>query len=395
MNLLTFSTLFPNAAMPRHGVFVENRLRHLLASGKVQSRVVAPVPWFPFRHARFGEYANFARAPWQENRHGIDVLHPRYALIPKIGMTAAPWLLARAVRPVLRQIRNEGYDFDIIDAHYFYPDGVAAIMLGSEFNRPVVITARGTDLNLIPKYFWPRRMIQHAAARAAGLITVCQALKDVLVELGVPAERVTVLRNGVDLNLFTPADDRERLRASLGMSGTTLLSVGHLIERKGHDLVIQALTELPQVRLYIAGDGPERNRLGEIARESGVADRVVFLGAVRHEQLRDYYGAADVLVLASSREGWANVLLEAMSCGTPVVASNVWGTPEVVAVPEAGRLMTERTPGALAQAVKDLLNHYPDREATRRYAEGFSWDDTTRGQLTLFERILADGSASA
>lgn len=388
MKLLTFSTLYPNAAMPRHGVFVENRLRHLLASGKVTSRVIAPVPWFPSQNPKFGEYAMFAKTPRTEQRHNISVLHPRYLLLPKIGMTLTPWLMAAAMRPVIRKLLREGMQFDAIDAHYFYPDGVAAVMLGRTFNKPVVITARGTDLNLIPQYPRPRRMIQWAAARAAGMITVCQALKDVLVELGVPAERVTVLRNGVDLKMFQPPQDRTALRRSLNMTGTALLSVGHLIERKGHDLVIRALTNLPDTCLLIAGDGEEESNLRAIAQECGVADRVTFLGAIKHDALRDYYGAVDVLVLASSREGWANVLLEAMACGTPVVASNVWGTPEVVATPEAGVLMRARTPTALADAVKALLAQYPDRAATRRYAEQFSWDATTQGQLDLFTRVI-------
>ena len=367
---------------------MENRLRHLLASGEATSRVIAPLPWFPSRDPRFGEYAIYAKAPRAEQRHGINVLHPRYLLLPKIGMNMTPWTMAAAMRPVIRKLLREGASFDAIDAHYFYPDGVAAIMLGRTFNKPVVITARGTDLNLIPQYALPRRMIQWAAARAAGLITVCQALKDVLVELDVSAERITVLRNGVDLHLFRPPQDRAALRRTLQMTGTTLLSVGHLIERKGHDLVIRALAELPDMHLLIAGDGEEETTLRALAQTSGVAHRVTFLGAIQHDALRDYYAAVDVLVLASSREGWANVLLEAMACGTPVVASNVWGTPEVVATPAAGVLMRERTPSALADAVKDLLAHYPDRAATRRYAEQFSWDATTQGQLALFERVV-------
>lgn len=388
MNLLMFTTLYPNNAMPRHGVFVENRLRHLLASGRVTAQVIAPVPWFPLTHTRFGEYAVYAKVPRHELRHNITVEHPRYPLFPKIGMTISPLLLALAMRPVIRRLLQRGEKFDVIDAHYFYPDGVAAIFLGRWFNLPVVITARGTDLNLIPQYLLPRKLIQWAAARAAGMITVCQALKDVLVELGVPEQRVSVLRNGVDLQQFQPPQERAALRERLHLQGTTLLSVGHLIERKGHDLVISALNHLPDTHLLIAGDGPEEANLRTLARSSGVAARVTFLGAIKHDELRDYYGAADILVLASSREGWANVLLEAMACGTPVVASNVWGTPEVVAVPEAGVLMHERTPMALAEAVKVLLAAYPDRAATRRYAELFSWDATTQGQLNLFERVV-------
>jgi teichuronic acid biosynthesis glycosyltransferase TuaC len=109
---------------------------------------------------------------------------------------------------------------------------------------------------------------------------------------------------------------------------------------------------------------------------------------VAQTDLRSYYNAADVMVLASSREGWANVLLESMACGTPVVASSVCGTPEVVAAPAAGRLMADRTAVSLVQAVTMLRADIPDRAATRRYAEGFSWDATTQGQIDLFENIL-------
>ncbi len=393
MKILTFTTLYPSSARPNHGVFVENRLRHLLASGGMESKVVAPVPWFPSRHPRFGEYARFAATPQQEVRHGIEVMHPRYFLPPKIGMNLAPHSLARATHGLLRELQRD-FPYQLIDAHYFYPDGVAAAMLGRRLGVPVVITARGTDLNLIPRYPRPRRLIQWAASEAAGLITVCQALKDVLVELGVPAGKVRVLRNGVDLVRFRPPEDRGALRRRLGLEGPVLLSVGHLIERKGHDLVIRALSELPaEICLMIAGDGPERPRLEVLIRERGLEGRVRLLGALPHETLRDWYGAADCLVLASSREGWANVLLEAMACGTPVVATRVWGTPEVVAAPEAGRLC-ERDPQSIAREVAALLAAPPERAATRRYAEGFSWEATSTGQKSLFQEILARRAAA-
>ncbi len=391
MRILTFTTLFPNTLQPYHGVFVENRLRHLLAEGTVASRVVAPVAWFPFRAEMFGDYALNAAVPKAETRHGIEVLYPRYPLVPKIGMTVAPYLLYRWSLPVLSRILRQGYDFELIDAHYFYPDGVAAIMLGRAFNKPVTITARGTDINLIPRYRLPRKMILWAAERAAGMITVCAALRDELVELGAPANAIRVLRNGVDLKMFQPRD-KEAARRNYEFTGTTILSVGHLIERKGHDLVIRSLPELPGVNLAIAGDGPEMEALKTLARKLGVAERVRFLGRREHGELPDIYSAADVLVLASSREGWANVLLEAMACGTPVTASNVWGTPEVVTCAEAGVLLPERTGHGIAEAVKQVLAAGPDRAATRSYAERFSWDATTRGQVELFQEILARGA---
>jgi teichuronic acid biosynthesis glycosyltransferase TuaC len=391
MKLLTFSTLFPNAERPGHGIFVETRLRHLIASGEVDSRVVAPVPWFPSRHPRFGAYARFAKIPRVETRFGIDVEHPRYALLPKIGMTLAPFLLARAMKPVIRRIIDDGYDFDAIDAHYFYPDGVAAVMLGRHFDKPVVITARGSDITLLPRHRLPRKMIQWAAKKAAGIVTVCEALRTEIITLGVEATRVVSLRNGVDLALFRPVD-REAVRAKLQMHQFTLLSVGNLVPVKSHELTIAALALLPDVRLMIAGSGPELPRLQALAAQLHVADRVTFLGALPQAALRNFYGAADALVLASSREGWANVLLESMACGTPVVASNVWGTPEVVAQADAGILMQERTAAGVAAAVNALRAQYPDRSATRRYAERFSWDETTAGQLSLFRSIIGKRS---
>lgn len=381
MKILTFSTLFPNTEKPGHGIFVETRLRHLVASGKVESRVVAPVPWFPLRHERFGNYAKFAKVPREETRHAIRVTHPRYPVVPKIGMNVAPALLAQSVKPAIGRILDEGYNFDLIDAHYFYPDGVAAAMLGRYFNKPVVVTARGSDITLFPQYHLPRKMIRWAANHANAVITVCNALRDEVVALGVDSQRVTSLRNGVDLELFRPIERKENEQF-------TLLTVGHLVPVKGQELIIGALPLLPGVRLVIAGDGPDRKKLEARARALNVDERVQFLGAVAQAELRGHYGSADALVLASSREGWANVLLESMACGTPVVASRVYGTPEVVAAPEAGVLMAERSPQGVADAVNALRANYPDRTATRRYAEGFSWDDTTAGQIRVFQQAM-------
>jgi glycosyltransferase involved in cell wall biosynthesis len=205
--------------------------------------------------------------------------------------------------------------------------------------------------------------------------------------MGVAGQRVTVLRNGVNLELFRPMD-REAARQSLGFVRRTLVSVGLLIDRKGHHHIIRALGDIPETDLVIAGDGPDRRALERLAEAEGVKDRVKFLGSVDQNRLREIYNAADALVLASSREGWANVLLEAMACGTPVVASAVWGTPEVVARPEAGVLMPSLDPQGVVAGVQRLFAAYPDHAATRRYAENFNWDATTEGQLALFRAIL-------
>jgi glycosyltransferase involved in cell wall biosynthesis len=387
LSILTATTLFPNPVQRAHGVFVETRLRHLLASGEVDAHVLAPVPWLP-PMVRYSSYGPLQTVSSREERNGLTIEHPRYLVVPKFGMTFTPHTLYLAMRKRLVALLKEGHRFDLIDAHYFYPDGVAAVRLAREFNLPVTVTARGTDLNLIPEYPGPRKMIVDAAAKADGMITVCQALKDTLVEMGIADERVTVLRNGVDLELFRPID-RAAARKALGIARRTLASVGLLIDRKGHHHIIRALKDLADTDLLIAGDGPDRRALERLAQEEGVADRVRFLGSVDQNRLREIYNAVDALVLASSREGWANVLLEAMACGTPVVASAVWGTPEVVARPEAGILMSSLDPKGVAEGVRRLFAAYPDREATRRYAEGFNWNATTEGQLKLFRGILA------
>lgn len=394
MKLLTFSTLYPNTEQPNHGIFVETRLRYLIASGQVESRVVAPVPWFPLKGERFGHYGTLAKVPRRETRNGIDVTHPRYLVLPRVGMNITPYTLAHAAKKEIGDILDGGYDFDAIDAHYFYPDGVAAVMLGKYFNKPVVVTARGTDINLIPQFARPRQLILDAARDADGIITVCKALKDEMVELGVAPANITPLRNGVDLERFAPGD-RAAARAAIGLvpGRFTLLSVGLLDPRKAHDLIIRALPMLPDVDLLIAGTGPEKANLERLAQELNVADRVKLLGSLPQTELKTYYNAADTLVLASSREGWANVLLESMACGTPVVASNVWGTPEVVAAPAAGVLMPQRTPEGLVQALNELRANYPEHAATRRYAENFSWQPTTQGQIDLFHSILARKAA--
>jgi glycosyltransferase involved in cell wall biosynthesis len=303
-------------------------------------------------------------------------------------MSGSPWLMAKAIHGLLAAMIERGSDFDLIDAHYFYPDGVAAVLLGGWLKKPVVITARGTDVNLIPEHDLPRRWIEWAARRCAGIITVSDALRNRLIELGVDSGKVRTLRNGVDLALFHRLENRDELRESLGLNRPTLLSVGHLIERKGHHIIIDAMPDLPEFELLIAGDGEWHEKLVKQVESVGIADRVRFLGALTQPRLVEYYNAADALVLASSREGMANVLLESLACGTPLVATPIWGTPEVVANERAGVLMRDRSAEAVAEGVKRLFLGYPSRADVRSYAEQFDWAPTTVGQLTVFRRAL-------
>lgn len=388
MQILTFTTLYPSATRPQHGIFVETRLRKLVESGRVEARVVAPCPWFPFVSERFGGYSAMARVPREEIRHGLHIDHPRYPLLPKIGMSTAPVALFAAMLRRLRRQIAAGRDFDLIDAHYVYPDGVAAVLLGHALGRPVVVTARGSDVNLIAGHAVPRGWIRWAAARADALVAVSRGLKDRLVALGTAPERVRVLRNGVDLALFRPAE-REAARRRLGFSRPTLLAVGNLVPLKRHRLMVEALALLPDADLAIVGDGPERNAIAALAKARGVSGRLRLLGRLPQHQLPEIYSAADLLLLVSTHEGWPNVLLESMACGTPVMVSDFAGAGDIVAAPMAGRIVAGVTPGRLAAAIGDALAGPPDRAATRAYAEEFDWRSTTEGQIALFDEVCA------
>ena len=391
MRLITFSTLFPNAAQPAHGLFVEARLRELRLRRGVQADVVAPVPWFPFKSSVFGAYARFARAPRRAVRDSVNVTHPRYFLPPKVGMHIAPATMARGAAKSISALVGSGAK-PVLDAHYFYPDGVAAAQLAQRFNMPLVITARGSDVNLLPDDPAVRKRMLWAADRAAALVAVSSALRDRMVEIGMDRSKIRVLRNGVDLNTFS-IGDRAAQRTALGLSGRVILSVGNLYKLKGHDLVIEALVKHPGVTLVIAGAGPEDAALRTLAQRLGVQQRVRFVGSVAQSELVQYYNASDLLVLASSREGMANVLLESMACGTPAVVTPVGGNPEVIACPEAGVVLPTRDARAVAQGIEQLYAAMPSREATRAYAQTFSWDDVTSELFELFNEVSEQGAS--
>lgn len=389
MKILTFTSLYPNAANPQHGIFVETRLRKLVETGEVDARVIAPIQSFPVTFGPFARYAAYAAAPAFETRHGIDVHHPRFLSVPKVGMRLTPSSMAISARKLFRDI-VERESIDLIDAHYFYPDGVAAARLAAETGVPCVITGRGTDLNLFPEYPAARREILRAVDGAAACITVSDALRTRLIDIGAPAEKVTTLRNGVDTALFAPvsAADRDAIRQRHKLAGRTIIAVGNLAPEKGQMMIVDALRSLPDVTLVLVGDGPDGDRLDTFIEDNNFAGRVRRLGRVPQSDLPGLYSAADASILASMREGWPNVLLESMACGTPVIAADVGAVREMVTVPAAGVIVADPTPVAFARAITGLLRSPPDRAATRAHAEKFGWAETTQGQVDLFRRVL-------
>lgn len=385
MNILTFSTLYPNAAMPNHGLFVEQRTQQLSEEPGIAVKVVAPVPWFPSKNPSFGSYSYFARSPRNEIRGGIEVSHPRYLVIPKVGMTLAPLLLAMGAYSTVIKLARAGFEFDVIDAHYFYPDGVAAALLAKILKKPYIITARGSDINLIPRYMAPRAMIRKAAAGAAHIVTVSEALKLAIEDLGIASGKISALRNGVNLDLFQPGD-KQTACEQLQVHSPMILSVGNLVDLKGHHLVIESMKDLPGIHLSIIGEGPMKSALAEQIHQLGLTDRVRLVGAIPQPELRTWYSAADALVLASEREGMPNVLLESLACGTPVIATKAGGTPEVVSGEAAG-LLVDRDPQSIANGVLRLLDTLRAPSLVRNHAERFSWKPVISKLRAIMEEI--------
>ncbi len=386
MKLLTLTSLFPSSTQPRHGVFVRERLQDLRARHNVEIRVLSPVPFWP-RFLPSAKYGAFASTPRHEVFEGFDIEHPRYLMIPSIGVPMQGVLYEKGVRGTARRMHLEN-GFDAIDAHYAYPDGFAAALLKQRLGLPLVLTVRGTDVNLLPKQASLASQIRFALRTADRVVAVAQSLRDLAIEAGADPAKTVVLRNGVDSTKFRPLDASEcRLALDLPAGRKIVVVVGFLVPRKGHALIIDALATIDPDRrpfLVIAGDGPEESALRERVASSGVAADVRFLGGVAHAELSRVYSAADVSLLASDREGWPNVLLESMACGTPVVATAVHGVPEVITAPFLGRLVTERTPKAFAAAFVDALATDFDRGRIRAHAETMDWKETSDGLAAIF-----------
>lgn len=381
LRVLTLSTLFPNADQPTLGVFVERQTLGLAAREDVALKVVAPVglPLWPLSAHR--HYAARAALPLREEWKGLAVHRPRFRVWPKIGEARSAEALARALLPELRALRSR-FPFDVIDAEFFWPDGVAAAALGRALGVPVSIKARGSDIR-----FWGARpkvaeQIRGAGNAADGLLAVSEALKQDMVSLGLPAERIRVHYTGVDADRFRPIG-RAAAKASLGVSGPLIVTVGNLIPRKGQRVAIQVAERVPEATLLLVGDGPDRGELETLAR--GLGSRVRFLGSRPHDEIPTLLAAADVMLLPTRSEGLANVWVESLASGTPVVTPDIAGAREAIDRPAAGRLVP-RDPAAMAQAVRDLLSNRPPQEAVRAAADKFSWE---RNSQQLFEHLSA------
>jgi glycosyltransferase involved in cell wall biosynthesis len=319
--------------------------------------------------------------PAAEEQEGTTVLHPRFLSLPGVAKWADGLLLALSALPAVWRLRRD-FPFDVIDAHFGYPEGVAAALLGRLFGVPVVLTLRGSEVR-IERDLLRRPQLAWALRAAGRVIAVSQELADLAVRLGLPRARVKVIGNGVDPDLFRPLD-RAACRRELGIAGggPFLLTVGTLSERKGAHLVIDAMAllsdRLPGLRYLLVGgagaEGAEGEALARRAARRGIAERVLFAGARPPAELPLWYGAADLFVLPSSLEGCPNVVVEALACGTPVAATPAGSVPELLADPEVGTIVPRRDAESVAAAIASSLARPWDRARVSREARARSWE---------------------
>jgi len=296
--------------------------------------------------------------------------------------------------PCVKKLQRD-FAFDIIDAHYVYPDGLAAVLLGGFFRKPVVVSARGSDINHFAKFPLIRRFLQYTLNRTDRVVAVCQALKEAMIQLRIPEEKITVIPNGVDIKKFHPFSKEEaRRKLQLPLDKRVLLSVGGLIPRKGFDLLIKALKLLFEewhkrdLYLVIVGEGSSRRALEQLIDSLGLGEHVYLAGAIPHHELYVWYSAADLFCLASSREGWPNVVLEALASGTPVVATDIWGIPEIICSDKLG-ILTKRSEQDLAAGITAALQKSWQSDAIVQYAREQTWERVASSVLHTFQTVLA------
>lgn len=387
------SSLFPSRIQPHAGLFVRERLFRV--GERIPVTVIAPTPWFPFQSILRHWRPHFRPgAPRHEHQDGHTIWYPRFVSIPALFKQWDGLAMALAALPRLYALRRAGR-LDLIDAHFGYPEGYAAVKLGRWLGVPVTITLRGTesrhacDPKLAP-------LLKEALHGASHIFAVAEALKRVAVALGIPPDKIEVIGNGVDTQRFRPLD-RQSSRAQLDLPADVpiLISVGGLVERKGFHRVIAQLPTLierwPNLIYLIVGgpsaEGNNRPELEALAVQLGVEAHVRFLGAVAPDQLAAPLSAADIFILATRNEGWANVFLEAMACGLPVVTTDVGGNREVVSDPALGIVVPFDDPNALLVALIQALETPWDRAAIRRYAEQSDWDERIDRLCCAFDRI--------
>lgn len=393
--VLSLSTEFPNPAEPCKGLFVRSRLQAI--ASRVRLVVVAPVASLDYANPQRDLFAARQIPRAREDGH-IQVLHPRWLYPPHGGWTNALFLFVRLL-PMLAKLRAR-FPFDAVDAHFAHPEGMAAVLLGRIFGCPVIVTIRGSELRYRhrrSRRFW----MSWTLRRADRVIAVSDGLRQLAIDLGVDPRRVKTVPNGINADIFFRRDRLEcRSRHGIAAAERVILSAGDLAELKGHHRVIAAVKALNdrgvRARLLIAGGVGRSGRYAETLRQLvtalGLADHVEFRGEVTQDGLAELMCAADVFCLASSSEGWPNVVNEALACGTPVVATDVGAVRQMIDSDRLGFVVPVHDGEALAASLRAALTAPWDQEVISARGRSRSWNEVADDVLEQLHEVVAERS---
>jgi teichuronic acid biosynthesis glycosyltransferase TuaC len=392
--IVVLSSLYPSQIRPAAGVFIRERMSRVAEHLPVV--VISPVPWFPFQGLLRYWQPHFRPQPNRyEEQQGIHVYFPRFFSVPGLLKSYDGFFMALGSLSTLIKLRKQ---FNIIDAHFAYPDGYAATLLGKWLKIPVTITLRGTEVPLSKMPGRKKRLLT-ALKNATRVFSVSESLKQHVVSLGAECDKIRVIGNGIDVVKFCPlAKAVARAELNIPEDAKVLVSVGALVDRKGFHRVIDVLPALvvkyPELNyLIVGGNSPEgniRKRLEHQVKTLKLEENVRFLGAYPSEQLKLPLSAADLFVLATANEGWANVFLEAMACGLPVITTEVGGNKEVVNDPGLGTVVPFGDSAALLAALLQGLETAWDRPLIIQYARENAWDTRVKILVEEFQRITCN-----
>ena len=377
MRILTFTSLFPNVTDPNFGIFIFQRTSHLAQREGNTVEVVAPVPYAPNFLKRTAR-GSFAAIPPTEVIGNLQVHHLRYPLVPKVSMPLHGLLMYAGCKRYVERLHQQ-CRFDCIDAHYVFPDGLAAVLIGKSLGIPVVVSARGTDIHTFPGFATIRPQIRWTLRHTAAVVAVSQSLAGTMRDIEPALKDIHIIGNGVDARRFF-REDRTLARERLGLNphDKVVLSVAALKPVKGPDLLVRAASllkkNLAAYKVLFVGTGPELEPLQQLARQLDCADICRFVGSVPNEQLRTYFSAADVSCLPSRQEGWPNVVLESLACGTPVVATCVGAAPQILANSRLG-IVVEPSPEAICAGLSQALQREWDAKLISAFAQSHTWEN--------------------
>lgn len=396
MRVLLYTNLFPTPCDPTRGVFTLQLARELSAICDLV--VICPLPWFPKWPwlKRYPRWYAFAEVPAEYEIEGLRVHSPKYPIVPKVSEPMLARLMYRFSVGTVRKLHARA-PFDLINAMWLYPDAVAAGRIGETLGIPMVPTALGCDVNRMLDETDKRNQIRSMLERAPRITTVSKALRDALVGRGLRGDAIDPIPNGVNLALFYPRD-RFAMRRMLGLKdhAKIILYVGRLSSEKGIETLISAASMMKSERaawqLCIAGEGPLEGALRMQSAELGIEENVRFVGNVAHHDVATWMGACDVFCLPSIREGYPNVVIEALASGRPVVATRVGGIPEMVRE-DTGLLVPPGDVAALASALDSaaLQDWSAERIAASMASE--TWGAAAQKYASVYQKVMSRGSS--